>query len=224
MLSHQPSIELIGLRIDAPITTLTDVLVGLVCLYAFLKLRKMPERSRFKSLLMYYFLLMCFATTIGGIVGHGFLYLLSFSWKLPGWLFSMVAVALIERAVIEYVRPVINPKLGVFFVWVNSIELLTFVLLAFVNLNFVFVEIHAVYGLLLVVGSFSVFIYRRTKSRGSLLFIWAVITCTVACLVFVLHIAPSVWFNHMDLSHIFLAITAVLFYLGSRRLVREPMA
>lgn len=223
MESDQPSIEILGLRVDTPMTTLTDVIIAIVCLYAFYKLWKNPNRNRLRTLLMYYFLLMAGATAIGGIIGHGLLYLLSFEWKLPGWLLSMIAVALIERAAIEYARPLIAPKVGKFFVWLNLTELVTFVALAFINLNFVYVEIHALYGLLIVVGSFSAFTYRKTKSRGSLLYLYAVGLMAMACIVFVGKISPHIWFNHFDLSHLFMTFSAYVFYMGSKILVENPI-
>jgi hypothetical protein len=38
MVLHQPSIELLGLQINEPVTVATDLFVSLVCLYAFIKL------------------------------------------------------------------------------------------------------------------------------------------------------------------------------------------
>ena len=117
----QPSIELFGILIDEPVTTFTDLIVSAVCFYAFYKLLKIPVRNKTHTYLKYYFLGMALATAIGGLIGHGFIYIFSFAWKLPGWLVSMVSIALLERAVIEYARKLIKPAIGRFFAWLNII-------------------------------------------------------------------------------------------------------
>src|SRR3546814_4948429 len=52
-----------------------------------------------------YFLFIGIATFIGAIVGHGFLYALSPSWKILGWGFGMVAINVMERVMINYSKP-----------------------------------------------------------------------------------------------------------------------
>ncbi len=74
----QPSINLAGFRIDEPMTTLTDLVVSAVCFYAFYKLHKKNLPGRTQLFFRLYFLTMGIATGIGGLIGHGFLYLFSF--------------------------------------------------------------------------------------------------------------------------------------------------
>ncbi len=68
----QPSIEILGIRIDEPVTTFTDLIVSVVCLYAFYHLHKIPIKSKVHWNLKYYFLSMGIATIFGGLIGHGF--------------------------------------------------------------------------------------------------------------------------------------------------------
>jgi len=244
----QPSIELLGIRIDEPVTTFTDLMVSAVCFYAFFKLNKIDIRNKVHLYLKYYFLSMGIATTIGGIVGHGFLYLfdaqwkspetliqvLSFifgdellkdianPWKLPGWLTSMFSIMLVERAAIEYARPLIKPKLGNFFAWVNIVELSTFVTITFLTLNFFFVEVHSAYGLLIVVTSFNLVVYFKTKTKGSKLFLIAVGFSALGALFFMNKWGFSIWFNHFDISHTLMTISAYFFYLGSKQILTDP--
>lgn len=244
----QPSIEILGLRIDEPITTFTDLMVSAVCFYAFYKLSKIPIHNKVHLYLRYYFLSMGIATTVGGIVGHGFLYLFTtqlripdsiekvlsiiFSddllnnaanpWKLPGWLTSMFSIMLVERAAIEYARPLIKPKLGDIFAKINIIELITFVTLTFLTLNFFFVEIHSAYGLLVVVTSFSLVVYIKTKSNGSKLFLIAVGFSALGALFFMNKWGFCIWFNHFDISHTLMTVSAYFFYLGSKHILTDP--
>jgi len=220
----QPSLELFGIRIDEPITTFTDLIVSAVCFYAFNKLHKIPIKNKVHWNLKYYFLSMGLATLFGGVVGHGFLYMLSFAWKLPGWLTSMFSIALLERASILFAKPLIRPAVGKFFAWMNLIELATFVTITFTTLNFFFVEVHSAYGLLIVVTSFNLLVYLKTKSEASKLFLIAVGVSAISALIFMNKWGISIWFNHFDISHCLMAISAFVFYNGSLKMVKDPLA
>jgi hypothetical protein len=224
MVYSQPSFELFGIQIAEPVTTLTDLIVTAVCGYAFNNLQKIPKQNNVHTYLKYYFLSMAVATAIGGLVGHGFFYLFAFAWKLPGWFTSMLSIALVERAAILYARKLVRPWVGSLFAALNIIELLTFVTITFITLDFFFVEVHAAYGLLLVVSSFSTVVYLKTKSRGSLLFLVAVSFSAVGALFFMNQWGVGPWFNHIDISHLFLAGSAWLFYRGSRLIIFDPLS
>jgi len=249
MYYEQPSIFPLGIQINEPVTTFTDLMVSAVCFYAFYKLNKIHIHNKVHLYLKYYFLSMGIATTIGGIIGHGFLYLFDTQWqspqqvinffdnlfgeelmknaanpwKLPGWLTSMFSIALVERASIEYARPLINKKVGVFFSWINIIELLTFVTLTFTALNFSFVEVHSAYGLLIVVTSFNLFVFIKTKKKGSKLFLIAVGFSAVGALIFMNQWGICPWFNHFDISHILMTFSAFYFYIGAKEILNDPI-
>jgi len=211
----QPSIWIGNIRIDEPITTLTDLLVTGVCMYAFFKIQGTPVRNKTRLLLMYYFLTMGLATAMGGILGHAFLYRLTFSWKLPGWLMSMFSIALLERASIMIAKPLIKPAIGNFFAILNLVELATFITLAFSTLNFFFVEAHSAYGLLIVVFGFQGYVYLHTRSMGSRLFLIAVGISAGSALIFMNKWGIHAYLNHYDISHIMMAVSAYFFYKGS---------
>lgn len=220
----QPSIYFLGIRIDEPVTTFTDLIVAGVCFYAFYKLSRVKLKNSVHWNLRYYFLTMGLATLVGGIIGHGFLYLFSFAWKLPGWLTSMFSIALLERASILYAKPLLRPKIGNFFTWLNIIELSTFVIITFSTLNFFFVEVHSAYGLLIIVTGFNLVVYRKQKSEASKLFLIAVGVSAISALIFMNEIAISKWFNHFDISHILMSISAFIFYKGSLKMIEDPLA
>jgi hypothetical protein len=221
MVDPQPSIYPFGIRIDEPVATATDVLVSAVCFYAFYKLtqKKLPGRAQWYF--RYYFLLIGIATFLGGVIGHGFLYALSFPWKLPGWTISMVSVALIERSAISHARRLIKRAVVRFFLVVNIVELVIIMTLTLTTLDFFWVEFHSAYGLLIVVFSFHAHTYYRTKDKGSATIMWAVGITAIASLVFMNELSPHTWFNYLDLSHTLLAIASYVFYRGALRLERR---
>lgn len=218
----QPSIYIFGLRVDEPMTTLTDLVVSAVCFYAFYQLSKKKLPGHTQLYFRYYFLLLGIATCLGGLVGHGFLYLLSFSWKLPGWITSMLSVALIERSAIQHAKPYIKPGVGKAFLVINVIELVVIMTITMITLDFAWVEFHSGYGLLAIVAPFHLWVYYKTRDRGSAFILLAVGIASIAALFYMNKVSFHTWFNYLDISHTVMAIAAFVFYLGALNL-NKPM-
>lgn len=213
----QPSIEILGLKIQEPVTSFTDLIVAAVCYYAFYKLHKTKSKERSVFYFKYFFLTMAVSTTLGGLIGHAFLYAFDFAWKLPGWVTGMCSVAFMERAAIMQARSIMKEKVSQFFAVMNLIELSIFIFIAFYTLNFLYVEIHAFYGLL-VVFLFEYFIYRKMKNTASKFILWGIGASGLAAVIHIAKISPHTWFNYIDLSHVFMAVGAYLFYLGAKQI------
>ncbi|MEM6966427.1 MAG: hypothetical protein AAF573_16810 [Bacteroidota bacterium] len=207
----QPDIHLFGIRIQEPMTTLTDLLVTAVCFYAYWKLNQAGNSGKTVYFKKIYFVLMGFATLFGGLIGHAFQYALGTEWKLLGWITSMVAVMLIERSAIEYTINLIPPKWHRFLLWLNITELIIILLLTIYTLNFKFVEFHAVWGFMIVVFTFHLFTFLKTKDAGSRLMLYGIAVLAGAMFVFNYPVAPHQWFTHSDLSHVLMAIASYLF-------------
>jgi hypothetical protein len=209
------SVDLFGLKIMEPVTVVTDLLVTAVCLYAFFKI-KVEKRSLMSlRLLKYFFLTMSLATAYGGIIGHAFQDYLSFGWKLPGWLISMTAIALMERSAILHAQHMLPNRIGKFFSALNILELVSLIVIVLITLDFFFVEAHAAYGLMGIVLVFEGIVYLKTKDKGSLLILIAVAFATLAAVVHLSKFILHDWFNHLDLGHVLMAVSSYLFYLGA---------
>ena len=239
---EQPSVQILGVTVAEPVTVLTDLLVTAVCVYAFVRLRSRTARDalpteqdakaapagygtsdtrKLRWLLRYHFLTMGIATAIGGLIGHGFLYAFSFAWKLPGWIISMLSIMLIERASIEHVQPLVRRWVAQTFRIVNLVELLTFMAITFITLNFFFVQVHSAYGLMAVVFSLQLFAYLKTRTEGSRWFLIAVGWSALSALFYMNQISLHVWFNYYDISHTLMAVAAGFMYVGAQKILAE---
>lgn len=216
--SGQPSIEVFDITIMEPMVTFTDLWITSVCVYAFIKLMKLNKKGKVHQYIRWYFLIMAVATFLGGILGHAFQYAVGLSWKLPGWLISMLAVMAIERASIMHAQPVINDKFGKFLEVANVVELLTFAVITFTTLNFFFIQVHSAYGLGLVVLPLHFLVYWRTRNAGSRIFFLTVIFATLAAFFYTSEIGIHTWFNHLDVAHTVMAISMYSFYRGALKL------
>ncbi|MEO1023212.1 MAG: hypothetical protein AAFW89_11775 [Bacteroidota bacterium] len=213
--SGQPSIDFFGVTIMEPVVTLTDLLITAVCLYAYVQLRKRAFPGKVHQYMRWYFLIMAVATFLGGLLGHAFQAQVGLAWKLPGWLISMLAVSSIERATIIYAKPLLNKKLARFLEIANGIELLVFAAITFSTLNFFFIQVHSAYGLGLIVLPIHFYIFMKTRSRGSRIICLSVLFATLAAFFYTSGIGISVWFNHLDIAHIIMAISLYFFYRGT---------
>ncbi|MFZ1806081.1 MAG: hypothetical protein WAU36_02610, partial [Cyclobacteriaceae bacterium] len=92
------------------------------------------------------------------------------------------------------------------------------------TLNFQWVEFHSGYGLLAVVLTFHGFVYLKTKDKGSGIIIAGVGVASIAALIFMNEISPYIWFNHIDLSHVIMAVAAQIFYKGGLKLGEETIS
>ena len=154
------------------------------------------------------------ATAFGGLFGHAFLYALSFSWKLPGWIVSMFSIMLIERAAINHTRILLKPTIVKVLAVINIIELLIFMSLAIGKLDFFYVEFHSGYGLMFVVLGLEGLLYVKTKNAASKNILIGIGFAALAALVFMNKLSPHQWFNHLALSHTFMAVASYFIYRG----------
>lgn len=210
----QPDIYILGIRIQEPVTTATDVLVAIACFYAFWRLRKIKSEGNALRFLKLYFIVLAIAMLFGGLIGHGFLYLLSPEWKIPGWFISMFAVMLIERSSIEHSQSVLPPRLASIFLKANIMELILLMIIAAYTLNFLFVQIHLAYGILAVIFPFHLYTYRKTRNKGSRYMLYGVGVLAIAAIIFNYPIVLSKWFNHHDFAHVLMVITTIFFMYG----------
>lgn len=211
---HQPSIYIGNLRIDEPVVFLTNLLITVVCWFAYFRLKKLGESSSAQKYFRLYFLLMGAATLLGGFFGHAFLYAFGFSWKIPGWTMSMVSVTMFSLGSINTTKPFIDKGVNSFFFLFAIVEFVVAWVVTITTINFRWVELHSTFNLILLVIPFHIYNYRTTKKRGSLVIISAIAVISMSAIVFVNKISLGVWFNHLDISHVFIAIGTYMFYRG----------
>lgn len=211
----QPSIEVLNLRIDEPITTFTDLLFAAVCFYAFFKIRKLGYAGKVKWYFKYYFLCLGFGALFGGIFGHAFLYRLSPGWQLLSWVCTVLAVALIIHALLELSKPLVGIR---FTRWMSRVNWLIMAFALFYtlwSLAFSPVKYYSIFGLVVVVGSLSFYLFLKTGNRGLTVLMAAIGVGIISALVFSFEWGLSPWFNHNDISHVILSFSVLGMYKGA---------
>ncbi|MFN8349700.1 MAG: hypothetical protein U0X91_32165 [Spirosomataceae bacterium] len=211
-------IHLLGITILEPSTVLSSLAMTVVCIYAFFQLSKLGRAHRMYQQIRYFFLFMAIATAVGGVLGHGFLYLTGQRGKIPGWFASMIAVALFERAAIWHIKPLLHRRGGLLLGWLNYAELFIFFILTLITLNFLVVEIHAFYGLFLMLFLMELYVYKKKKDPGSVNIFIATFWGAAAAGLHALKFSLGPWFNYNDISHIAMATSIWYYYQGARHM------
>lgn len=214
----QPSVLIFGIRISEPVTSLTDLMASAACFYfAYGIYKTRTEKNHLFYLAFLYFLLMGTATFLGGILGHAFQHQLAFSWKLPGWITSMVSVMCLERFVIFRLKKHLSLT---FFKTLNILNIAEFLLLTTLTIytmNFFIVEAHGTYGILLVVGGLELWNYLKKRCAVSLLMLRAVGMAIVTALIHLTRFSIDTWINYLDIAHVMMIFTAYFFYWAFRK-------
>jgi hypothetical protein len=219
MIIPEPSIHILGIRIDEPVTTLTDLLVAGISLFAFFRLLKRPAENLLHHFLKFFFLGMGLSTAPGGLIGHGFLYIFSAPWQLPGWLAGMIAVSLLEQASIEQSRKLFSPGVSKLLTWLNITELLTFMIITVITIDFIFVVIHTAFGLLVIVAPLHIYFLHRIRNSGSVYFLIAIGITAISTPFFINQWSIHRWFNHFCICHILIAVSIWFFYRGAVKII-----
>ena len=210
---QNPDIYIGSLKIQEPVTVFTDVLVACVCMFAFIK-TKTKESNKGVELYRWFFLTTGISTLVSAIIGHAFLYQWGFSAKIYGWVTGIVSVAFGQYAALYHTKETTGEKWFSALFWINAFEICLALVLVFVVFSFVVVEVHSAIGLICSVTVLEYINYKRTKSVLSKYIILGVSIAVLAVLCHVFKLAISVWFNHMDLSHIIIAISVYKMYKG----------
>ncbi len=218
---HILNISILGIPINEPYATLTDLLVTVVCLWAFFKLRKEKRNDLAFKYFNWFFLTMAIATFFGGILGHAFINEINFAWKLPGWITSMLSISLLERASIKHAKKYLPPKIAKFYEIANIVELLVVMIITFSTLDFFWVEMHSGFGLLAVILPVQLFTFIKTKNKGSLRFLIGVGIAIISALFFMNEISYNEEINYLAISHFFMAIGSYVFYLAAKKVISE---
>lgn len=210
---QNPTIYIGDLRIDEPITTLTDLLFISVCFFAFFK-TKNAAKTTGVNLYRWFFLLTGASTLVAALIGHAFLYHFGADAKIYGWVTGIFGTCFAQFAALYHTRKSIGETVFKTLLIICYLEVLVSLILVFKFWTFVVVEIHSAFVLVLMVTILESIHYKKTHSALSLNMIYGVGIAVIAVLCHVFKLAFSVWFNHADLSHIFMALSMYFMYRG----------
>ena len=213
--NFQPDISLYGMRIGEPVITITSLMISVLCGYCWLRLGRKREDSDALRLTRIFFAFMGISTLIGGLVGHAFLHLLPFEYKIPGWTLGMVAASALAQASIARSADIISVGAKRLFAGLNIGAFAMLFVLLITTLWFPIVEIHSAFSLLLIVTTLELFRWNRLRDQASKFILLGILLAVAAALVHVLKLSLGVWFSFFDIGHLCLCGTMWMIMRGS---------
>jgi hypothetical protein len=215
----QPSIAIGDLIINEPVTMLSDFLISLVCLLCFFKIKSHHFQGRNNIPVLSFFFFMFFSTFWGGLLGHGLQHYLSPLWKIPSWLAGMLAVVAFQLIASNQIKVQKSLLFFRFLLFLNLISFLVALYLVFILKVFVWVQFHAVFGILGIVLPIQFYFFWKTKSSSSGKILLGISFTVAAALIHLLFLGFGKWFNHADISHVLLAFSNWFFYSGLKSML-----
>jgi len=215
----QPDLILLGLRIQDPVNVLTDIILGLVSMYAYYQLKISENRAN--NLMKYYFLVFGWGAILGGVVGHAFIYYLDNHWRIFGWSLTLISVLILQFAAVDYAKLSLKPLA------VNLISALIFIEFTVVTaltinfVDFIYVTIHSTFGIILIFSPLHIITYLKTKNSGAKYMIFSVLVLISTLLVYKIPIVIDPYFNHKDLAHMIICISILLMLKGTKEYARK---
>ncbi len=213
---QNPDVYIGSLRVQEPITVLTDFVFVAMCLFAFFKIDTIKSQPEIK-LYRYFFLVNGISTFVAAIIGHAFLYHFGFENKMYGWLGGILGMSFAQFGAIYHTRKTIGESVFKFLFCFNCLETIAAFICVLTIKSFVVVEVHSAFALLLMVTLLEYIHYRKTKSVMSKYLMIGVSFTVGAVICHAGKLAMSVWFNHMDLSHVFMTLSVYFMYKGVSR-------
>lgn len=198
-----PSVSLAGITIHEPATVITDLLITILCLYVFGRVRHRDWR---------YFFFFLGLSTLAGAVSHAFFGI----HEGPAYKSVWLSMQLLSVISVYFAGKAAAPLLGVkgerIFKYVVSIQVLVFMTAVFVFQHFLVVVADNAAGLIPVM----IICYLKGRPHHRMIG-HGILFSFLTVFVHTFKLSPSIWFNHNDVAHLFIMVSVWLMYRGARK-------
>ena len=194
-----------GLQLLEPMALILNLVMSFQSFLYYQKIRA-SFASPFSAYFSKFFLFISISTFFAAW-SHLFYNYLGLVGKIPGWATSIISISMLEYAMVIYLYPKGNILLkSIIAILIAS----AFGLLIF-ELKFLWVAIHTAIGIVLFLGvPFSIRIAKGTDQVG--FFFWGFISLLILLPVEVLRLNLHPWFQHHEISHIFMICALYCFF------------
>ncbi len=212
MIITTSSLNFLGL--SEPVTTLTDYLITVFCLFFYFKLNK--DQSETIKNWRLFFLLFGISTFLGGSV-HGFFSVregLGFNivW-LTSQVISIVSTWYAQRATLSSI--LVNSSNKHYWRISYNLQLIVFIISVFIFHSFMVVIVNTAVGLIPVM----MLHFKNSKTDKTNAWVgYGIAVSFLTALVNATKVAiDPVYFNHKDIAHLFIILTLSIMYVGIKR-------
>jgi hypothetical protein len=158
----------------------------------------------------------------GGLLGHAFLSRIAPGWKLISWIFTIISIGFMIHAMIEMTRPLIRRSFRKLIIGINLLAMALAIFQTIWTGSFAPTTYYTIFGMLIVVGSLSLYFYLKTGSKGVVRFLFAVGLGLISAFIFSQGWGVSPWLTHNDICHLILTISIFVIYKGVTLVMKVP--
>lgn len=197
-----------GLCLQEPMALLLNWVMAATSFYFFIRINK--PVTNFQKYWRLFYLNFGISTFFGGL-GHLFFNYFDVYGKYPCWVFGVFAAYFAGKAMISVplISESLQKKIGIFLI----VKAMFFAVGAVISQSFLFVMMDAIITYLFFCMGFGLYYWK--KGMDSFRFtVYAVLILIPSLFIFLFKINPHLWFNKDDLSHVFMVLTIVFFYVG----------
>lgn len=220
----QPSVELLDITITDPITSVTGLMITVLCGVFCYRMRHFNFKDPILLYMFAFQALLGLSSFFGALFGHAFQHNLGVAWKIPGWQLGMYAAFCIAQATL--LRLYGNKEKDRYrkITRINTLLLCLCAIMNLIQLKLAWVEVYTAIGLVgfMVTGEYMIF--KKGAQKISRLMMSAVVPMLFAVTFHLLKCSISIWFNYFDMAHIFMCATAWYFYRAAQEqsAITEP--
>jgi hypothetical protein len=209
------TIHLFGIAIHQPVGVFTDFINAALCLYFYLVLQRMSGTSNSTRYWALFYLNICIATFLGGYAHGAYLTHEGIGFKslwLTMHVFNGLSVYAAQHATLNSALQFSKNKNF----WKQSykLQLLLFIPAVFIFQNFLVVIIDMAIGLIPIMFIHFKDIKNEKSSK------WIAYGILISFLTAFIHLSKfslHVYFNHLDIAHVFIAINLSVMFIGVER-------
>lgn len=204
--------DLFGLHLQEPMSLITSWMMCAFSIYAYFKLTNTTQKEVYfwKAFFFWFF----FSTFFGG-TGHLFFKYSGIYGKFPNWIATVISGYYAGVAMTVNIKNNQKKKNYELLLVFKSVTLLV---LALATQKFLYVATDAILTYSIYCGILG-WAFYKTGDLRMIYFFYGVIVCLPSVFIFFLNVNPHLWFNKVDLSHIFLLACISLFFIGAKKLM-----
>jgi hypothetical protein len=211
MVTDKIAFELFGLHLLEPMAMVTNWMMTIFSIYAFVMLKPSKEKND-----VYYwkkfFFWFAISTFFGG-TGHLFFHYFDIPGKFPNWVSAIIAGYFAGKAIVINSNSIELIKKHEFFLIIKGVILLT---AALFTKKFLFIAVDAILTYIMYCGVISNSYVKKGMLEMKYM-IYGVLVCLPSVFIFFFKLNPHRWLNKDDLSHLLMLACIYFFYLGAKK-------
>ena len=218
---------LFGLQLQEPMAIVTDTIIGSMGVIFGIKLLKLKQDTPFFKYWIYFFITFGFSTFWGGL-GHTFYAYFDVIGRVPSWITAVISLYFLEKAMITKIksesRALLFDRLAIGKMIIVLSAIATICAFGPIHekpqLGFLPIAVDTILAVIIAPGILG---RSLAKSESPLYnyFYHGVLVMLPSAFIFLFKINIHQWLDKNDLSHVFLGIGLVFFYVGVKKLALE---